>query len=58
LRYGFQNQLKGLSLIWYAVDHQASGTIDGVERTFNVVGPAQLERKDVNRFYLVYSKAF
>lgn len=58
LRYGFQNQLKGLSLIWYAVDHHATGTIDGVKRTVDVVGPAQLERKDVNRFYLVYSRAF
>ncbi|NVK44222.1 MAG: outer membrane porin, OprD family [Oceanospirillaceae bacterium] len=58
LRYGFQNQLKGLSLIWYAVDHQATGNVDGVIRTVDVVGPAQLERKDVNRFYLVYSKAF
>jgi hypothetical protein len=43
LRYGFQNQLKGLSLIWYALDHQASGEIDGIERTVDVVGPARAQ---------------
>ncbi|UTW13463.1 OprD family outer membrane porin [Marinobacterium rhizophilum] len=58
LSYAFQNELKGLSLTWWAVDHQATGVIDGVDRTVKVVGPAGLERKDANRLYLVYSRAF
>ncbi|GGO79291.1 porin D [Marinobacterium nitratireducens] len=58
LRYGFQNQLKGLSLIWYSMVNRGTGEVDGVDRTVDVIGPTQLERKNANRFYLVYSKAF
>ncbi|SIQ40812.1 OprD family outer membrane porin [Marinobacterium stanieri] len=56
--YDFQGALKGLNVSWYADIHRAEGEVDGVKRTESVVGPAGLERKDVNRFYLSYSKEF
>ncbi|GAA0692449.1 OprD family porin [Marinobacterium maritimum] len=58
LSYDFQGALNGLNISWYADIHRAKGEVDGITRNVAVVGPAGLERKDVNRFYLTYSKQF
>ncbi len=58
LGYEFSGELDGLSLQWLYSYHRAKGELDGVSRTAYPLGPAGLERKDVNRLYLTYTQKF
>ncbi|TCK16403.1 OprD family outer membrane porin [Marinobacterium mangrovicola] len=58
LSYDFPGAFKGLNLSWMHSTHRAEGEIDGVNRTAYPLGPAGLERKDVNRLYIAYSRTF
>ncbi|WP_281254928.1 OprD family outer membrane porin [Oceanimonas doudoroffii] len=58
LSYRFSGPLQGLSLSWLNSIHRSRGELDNINRTANPVGSAMLERKDVNRLYLTWSRTF
>lgn len=58
LSYRFSGALEGLSLSWLNSYHRSQGELDQVTRTAHPVGPAMLERKDVNRLYLTWTRVF
>ncbi|WP_286239448.1 OprD family outer membrane porin [Neptuniibacter halophilus] len=57
--YKFQQPvLKGLSVVWLHIDHEAEGTPDGIRRTGTGAGPTALAQGDADRIYINYVKKF